>query len=154
MTPNTSRRARGDRGAAMLEVAMTLPLMLLVAVGIFEFGRAFLCWQVLTNAAREGARVAVLPNADADAVASRVKAYMQAGRLPGYPDYGSTAIAVDSEAEVSIGAATASASVVTVQYPFDFMVLGPIARLVVRESELGNAPLTMTASAAMRNESQ
>ena len=39
----------------------------MVAVGIFEFGRAYQTWQVLTNAAREGARVAVLPNAAAGA---------------------------------------------------------------------------------------
>ena len=30
-----------DRGAALLEVALTLPLLLLVTVGIFEFGRAY-----------------------------------------------------------------------------------------------------------------
>ena len=43
---------RDERGAALLEVAMTLPLLLLLSVTIFEFGRAFQTWQVLTNAAR------------------------------------------------------------------------------------------------------
>jgi Flp pilus assembly protein TadG len=137
----------------MIELAMTLPLMLLVSVGIFEFGRAFMCWQVLTNAAREGARVAVLPGAEEENVQARVLAYMEAGHLPGYPDFAGTAIDVDAAVEISIGAGTVSASVVTVEYPFSFMVLNPIARLVVNEAEVGAAPITMTAQATMRNES-
>ena len=130
---------------------MTLPLLLLVSVGIFEFGRAYQTWQVLTNAAREGARVAVLPNSSVSDVQSRVTAYMQNGQLP---DYGSATIDVDQNATINIGAGTASASVVTVSYPFNFMVLNPVAQLVVRGSSLGGAALTLTASAEMRNEAQ
>jgi Flp pilus assembly protein TadG len=145
------RRKRGDRGAALVEMALTLPLMLLVAFGIFEFGRAFQTWQVLTNAAREGARVAVLPNSLQSAVDSRVRAYMQMGALP---NFGSATVSVNNNATISIGAGTATASVVTVGYPFQFIVLNPVARLVVGSSQLGAAPFTMTASATMRNESQ
>ena len=47
--------------------------------GIFEFGRAYQTWQVLTNAAREGARVAVLPNAAAGA-AERARRGVPASR--------------------------------------------------------------------------
>ena len=52
------RRLRSERGQALIEMALTLPLLLLICVGIFEFGRAYQTWEVLTNAAREGARVA------------------------------------------------------------------------------------------------
>ena len=76
------KRIREDRGAAIVEVALTLPLLLLVSVGIFEFGRAYQTWQVLTNAAREGARMAVLPNSSDSAVRTRVVTYMQTGQLP------------------------------------------------------------------------
>ena len=58
-------RVKSERGAALLEAAITIPMLLLVSVGIFEFGRAWQTWQVLTNAAREGARLAVLPGPDA-----------------------------------------------------------------------------------------
>jgi hypothetical protein len=55
---------------------------------------------------------------------------------------------------VSIGGGnTASGSKVTVTYPFSFIVLQPVARLVVAGSMTG-APITLTASATMRNESQ
>ena len=63
-------------------MALTLPLLLLVTVGIFEFGRAYQTWQVLTNAAREGARMAVLPDSTDDAIEERARAYMQSGQLP------------------------------------------------------------------------
>ena len=50
------RNWRSEKGAALVEAAVTIPLLLLVSVGIFEFGRAYQTWQVITNAAREGAR--------------------------------------------------------------------------------------------------
>ena len=49
---------KNERGAALLETAVTLPIVLMICVGVFEFGRAYQTWQLLTNAAREGARVA------------------------------------------------------------------------------------------------
>ena len=141
----------GERGQALLETALTLPLLLLVSVGIFEFGRAYQTWQVLTNAAREGARLAVLPNPVAGAVTARVQSYLTAGRLS---NAAGATIVVNPNATVSIGGgATASASLVTVNYPFQFIVLQPVARLLVRGSTMG-APITLTASAEMRNESQ
>ena len=146
------RRLRtGERGTALLETALTLPLLLIVSVGIFEFGRAYQTWQVLTNAAREGARLAVLPNPVAGAVTARVRSYLTSGQLS---NAGSASIVVTPNATVPIGGgATASASLVTVSYPFQFIVLQPVARLLVRGSTLG-APFTLTASAEMRNESQ
>jgi Flp pilus assembly protein TadG len=146
-----TRDRRDERGAALIEAAITLPLVLLVSVSIFEFGRAFQTWQVITNAAREGARVAVLPNPAAGAVEARVTAYLTSGQLPNPT---SAAVTVNRNATLDIGGASASASVVTVQYPFNFVVLNPVARLVVGGSDLGAAPITMTTSAEMRNEAQ
>ena len=75
------KRIRNERGAALLETAITLPLVLLVSVGIFEFGRAYQTWQVLTNAAREGARIAVIPDYTDTQVTTTVQNYMTGGRL-------------------------------------------------------------------------
>ncbi len=148
----TWRRLAGERGQALIETALTLPLLLLVSVGIFEFGRAYQTWQVVTNAAREGARVAVMPSSVAGAAEARVRQYMKTG---GLPDAAAAAawVVVDPTVLVSIGTGTATATVVTVNYPFEFMVLQPVARLIVSGSTLG-APVTLTASAEMRNESQ
>jgi hypothetical protein len=46
----------GERGAALIEVAITLPILLLTSPSILEFGRVYQTWQVVTNAAREGDR--------------------------------------------------------------------------------------------------
>ena len=134
----------------MLETALVLPIVLLVSVGIFEFGRAYQMEQVLTNAAREGARVAVTPNATTSMVQSRVTAYLVSGQVPN-PD--SASIVVTQNVAIPIGAtATATGTRVTVNYPFSFMVLNPVARLVVKNSTTGGAPITMSAVAEMRNE--
>ena len=138
---------KSERGQAILETALTLPLLLLVSVGIFEFGRAYQTWQVITNAAREGARVAVLPSVVAGAPEARVRQYLVSGQLPGAASAGVTVTA----GSVDIGGTAAPTSVVTVTYPFNFVVLQPVARLVVSGSQLGSA-VTLTARAEMRNE--
>lgn len=56
------RRLRRDSGQSLVEFAITLPILLALLVGIFEFGIAWNRKQVLTNAAREGCRLAVLPS--------------------------------------------------------------------------------------------
>jgi Flp pilus assembly protein TadG len=141
-------RLRDERGSALLETALTLPLILLVSVSIFEFGRAYQMEQVLTNAAREGARVAVLPGTSATDVQSRVVGYLNSGQVP---DASTATVTVTSNVPISIGTGTANGSRVTVNYPFSFIVLNPVARLVVSNSTAG-APITMSASAEMRNE--
>ena len=146
-----SQRVRSQRGAALLEMALTLPLLLLVCVGILEFGRAYQTWQVITNAAREGARIAVLQGMDDASVRSRVQQYMTIGQLP---RAASATIAIDRNQTVSIGGtATASASQVIVNYPFDFVVLDPIARLATGQGSGTPSTLNMVATATMRNES-
>jgi Flp pilus assembly protein TadG len=139
---------RRERGAALLETALALPMVLLVAVGIFEFGRAYQTWQVLTNAAREGARVAVLPGANDGIVAARAVSYMQAGQLR----EAANARIVVTPVMLDLGSgSTAAASSVTVNYPFAFIVLQPVANLIAGDSNLG-APITMQATSVMRIE--
>jgi Flp pilus assembly protein TadG len=46
------------KGQSMVEFALILPLFVLFIIGIFELGRAFFAYIAITNAAREGARVA------------------------------------------------------------------------------------------------
>ena len=75
------RRLRSERGAELIEAALTLPLILLVVVGIIEFGFVFQKLEIVTNAAREGARVLVLPDfGPADAIA-RMEQYLDAAGL-------------------------------------------------------------------------
>lgn len=142
------KRLRGQRGQALLETAVILPIILLVSISILEFGRAYQVFQIMTNAAREGARIAVLPGTTDAEISARVKAYLAAGAIS---NSSTATVAVDHAQTVSVGGGTAPATKVSVNYPFSFMVLNPVARLVVSDSTLGGA-FTMTTTALMRNE--
>ena len=61
----TSRLGRDEQGQALVEFALILPIILLLVVGMLEFARAWNLHQVMTDAAREGARRAVLADAAA-----------------------------------------------------------------------------------------
>lgn len=74
--------AASEDGSQLVEFALVLPLLLLVVLGIAEFGFVFQRYEVLTNAAREGARIAVLPGYTQPDVEARVRAYLTAGGVP------------------------------------------------------------------------
>ena len=143
-----ARRDHGERGTALVEAALTMPILLLLMVGIFEVGRALETWQVLTNAAREGARMSVTPSATPTGVTSMVRNYITNEMLTATPS-----VTVNRTASMVVGGTTVAASLVTVDYPFEFIMLQPVARLVVNDSNAGQA-ITMRATALMRNEAQ
>jgi len=67
------RRAQRRRGAAAVEFALVLPILLFTVVGILELGRLLQVQQILANAAREGARhgAADAPAADVEEIVRR-----------------------------------------------------------------------------------
>ena len=72
-------RVRSQTGAELVEFAMVLPIMLLVFGGIVDFGLLLQRQQVITNAAREGARLAVLPGYTSADVQARVTQFVREG---------------------------------------------------------------------------
>jgi Flp pilus assembly protein TadG len=54
------RRVRDESGQGLVELALVLPVLLALVLGILEFGRAYHLKNVVTDAAREGARLAVV----------------------------------------------------------------------------------------------
>ena len=141
-------RRQSERGSVMIETAIVVPILLLLTVGIFEIGRAYQTWQVVTNAAREGARASITPSDDDDTVEALVRQYMQDGQLG---NCASAVVDVDSNATITVNGVTYGASLVTVDYPFDFIVLQPVARLIAPTSQVGQ-DFTMRATSLMRNE--
>ena len=53
-------RDRRRRGTALVEAAIVLTLLLMVTVGVLEYGWMFVNLQKITNAARQGARIAAV----------------------------------------------------------------------------------------------
>jgi Flp pilus assembly protein TadG len=66
------QQLRSERGASAVEFAFIAPLLILLAVGIAEFGRAFQVQGTLSAAAREGVRTMALQN-DPTAARSMVR---------------------------------------------------------------------------------
>jgi len=57
----------GERGQALVEFAITLPILLFLLLGIADFARAWNVYEVLTDAGREAARLAVVDNGSTEA---------------------------------------------------------------------------------------
>ncbi|RZU66668.1 TadE-like protein [Microterricola gilva] len=68
------RIRRDERGAAAIEFALILPILLVLVLGIVEFGRAYNVQISLSNAAREGARSMAIHNSVTDARAAAIGA--------------------------------------------------------------------------------
>lgn len=51
------KKIRNNRGQSIVELAMILPIIIILLFGIFEFGRVFNAHMVIANASRQGARV-------------------------------------------------------------------------------------------------
>lgn len=121
MTNRMLRRLRSERGAELVEFAFVLPLLLLIGLGICDFGMLFQRYEVVTNAAREGARAGAV-GLSQQQIETVIDAYLEAGGLNG-----------ESQVEVSfptIGVNPALNAVrVTVAYPNGTFIVGPIARL-------------------------
>ena len=76
-------RSFSDRGQSIVEFALVVPLLLLLLVGIIEFGRLWMTMNVLTGAAREGVRVAAVTAPDEDRVINTVQNYLISANLSG-----------------------------------------------------------------------
>ncbi len=65
-------RARDTRGQGLAEFALALPIFILLLVSLFDLGRAVFAFNTLTNAAREGARLAIV-NQDIPTIVAHAK---------------------------------------------------------------------------------
>jgi len=65
-------RRAGGRGQALVEFALVFPVALVVLLAVFDVGRAVFIYNGLTNAAREGARLAIV-NQEKTLVRQRVQ---------------------------------------------------------------------------------
>lgn len=77
--------ARHNRrcGAAAIEMAVITPIFFFLVITIVEFGRMLMVQQVVTNAAREGARRAVIESATPQQVQDLVDSYLSDASIPG-----------------------------------------------------------------------
>lgn len=144
MRATVLRRAgeRRRRGTSTVEMAIVLPLLLLLVFAIGEFGVAFTQWQTLANAAREGARTGVVfrgGSCDSTAVKGVIQQTVQT--------YADTAGLDASDVSVSAsGECAGSGNPLTVvaSAPHTFQMLPGLAGL--------QSQITLRGTSVMRNE--
>ncbi len=138
------RLRRRDDGAELIEMAIVLPLLLLLILGMVDFGFLFQRYVVLTNAAVEGARVGSLPGYAASDVAARVQAYAANGGVAGTVNTSTTSVALPAS-----GGGTWPGTQVTVTHAYTYQYIAPIAALF---SGRTGGTVTITSRATMRNQ--
>lgn len=140
-----------ERGAAAVEMAIVMPLLLFVLFLLVDFGRLFDAQIQLTQAAREGVRLAALnstsdpadPNYGSNAITARVQL---AAPAPGGGGVAPSA----TPTWCGVNTATYPVASVSVSMPFQFITpLGPVARMFQAGSRLGDG-LTLTSTGVMR----
>lgn len=150
------RRDRGESGQALAEMAMVIPGLLLLVFGIIEFGNAWKSYQVVTNAAREGARRAVmadagLVDASESAVLGIVEDVMTSGGLDFQEEY--VTFSCDGVEGSLCEGSRGAAEEVRIDYPYEFIFLGPLSDLACVGCDGGGfGTVTLTASSVMRSE--
>jgi len=73
-----TRRSDGGRrrGVAAVEMAVVLPVFVTVTLGMIELGRAVMVAQLMTNAAREAARMAIIDGSTNTSVSNAATSFM------------------------------------------------------------------------------
>ncbi|GIH97390.1 hypothetical protein Psi01_80200 [Planobispora siamensis] len=125
-------RRAGDRGAASVETALMLPVIVFLLFAIIDFGRMFNAQITLTEAAREGARAVALGHLAAPRVASVMQGLSPVSSTvtscPSAPDPGADAV-------------------VEVRYSFEFIT--PVAGLAALFGGGLDGPITLSGRGVM-----
>jgi Flp pilus assembly protein TadG len=132
---NSTRTRRRQRGVATVEFGLYLPVVAMLMIGAFDFGRAYYHMQVLLEAAQSGVRIAALPSSTPSSTATAANAVLVPAGL---------AAATITSSNVGSSAVRGSVSSVTVSIPFTTMTGTMVPGWI--------GVKTMTKTAKMRHE--
>jgi Flp pilus assembly protein TadG len=124
-----------------VEFALVAPLLLLLILGLTDFARAWNVFQVITDAAREGARQAVIESTPA-LTAADVEAIIEAALVRANLDPANATIEIDGIDDVR-----GEPTTVTIAYEYRLGWVGAIMAFTQ-----GSDQLTLTTEIVMRNE--
>lgn len=133
-------RKLNERGAVAAEFALLLPVFLLILFGIIEFGMLMYGREVVTNAAREGARAGIVqgpPKRTSGEITTIANNYLMGTGI--------------NQADVTFtpaGVGLASPNMLTVTAVYNYNFLIPYIPAVVGIPN----PLVITTQAVMRHE--
>jgi len=140
-----SRLDRGDKGIAIVEFAIVLPLLLLLVFGIMEFGFIIFDKAVVTNASREGARAGIVYQTDSldgsysprsDSEIEQVINNYVGTRLINFAEE-SISVTISPGEGGRTGIYRGQPLTVTVNYEYDFLVLSGLAGVLGETVNIG-----------------
>jgi Flp pilus assembly protein TadG len=121
----------GQRGQALVELALVVPVLLLLFMGIFDFGRAIYAYNAISNAAREGGRTAIVNQYAAD-IYSRASAQATALGIPAScPGAGQSGVCVSSTPPDATVTCPAVACIATVTVTYKFAPITPFISVIL-----------------------
>jgi Flp pilus assembly protein TadG len=134
------RRKNGEKGQALVEFALIVPIFLILLFAIVDFGMGFYSWITVTNAAREGARLGAV-------LATQQEIEDRVYESVNLPDEATKMNVTVTNAQGEPGESVA------VQVDYDYDLITPLAGLVqfVSGDTLGST-LTFSSTAEMRLE--
>lgn len=141
----------GTRGQALVELVLSVPLFLILVFGILEFGNMWRTYQITTNVAREGARVASLPGTDEDDVTSTVQERLHSAGLDSTKV---TAVFNDGAGLCDETTVTCEGAreMVRLEYPYTLPVFGQAVNLLCAGCGESYGDVTLVSEATMRHE--
>ncbi|MGR3311627.1 MAG: TadE/TadG family type IV pilus assembly protein [Candidatus Brocadiales bacterium] len=110
---------KAQQGSAAVEFALILPLFVLLVYGMTEFGRVYFTMHIITNAAREGAREAIIQDSTTAGVQNTINNYLTTSGLNTI--YSSTITRVNGSIGDVFNASSSDAISVTVTYNFQVL---------------------------------
>jgi Flp pilus assembly protein TadG len=131
-----------NSGTVLVESAITLLMFFVILFGIMESGRFMSFQQTLTDAAREGTRLAIAPLSatstlpSTDQIQSRVQTFLDSNHITG------ATITVDNPIVINTGGINTQFTRVTVQAPYRLITISMFSDLAV----------TLQGRSLMRNE--
>jgi Flp pilus assembly protein TadG len=140
--------AESEVGQALVEFTMILPLFLLLLFALVDFGRGFYTWLLVTNAAREGARVAATQQ-DTNAVQTRIYDAV-CSSYPSNCSLNVSKLTWTNKASANIQGPRGEA--VEIDLSFDFDYATPIGNILAIVSGGSLSEPTITAHSSMRLE--
>jgi len=109
-----------EKGQSMVEVALTMPLLLLILMGILDLGRAYFTFVALSDAAAEGASYAAIHPTNLTEISARA-----ADSSDGLVTFAPEMVSVEFNGDAI------DSSVVTVTVQYDYPLLTPVIQSMV-----------------------
>ncbi len=125
---------RRMRGQGTVEMAVVVPVFFLLVMGIMDLGRAVFYANAISNAAREGARHAIIRTHDDASIRQQVK------------DFAAGVPLVDGDITISPSGSRTAKADVTVSITYEFVPITPLISNAI------GGPFDLHASSTMRAE--